>query len=642
MNARILLPCLAILIECATYQGKSCQTIFDENPVTEAWIRAHIQSLSPRLILTPDLERELRENLEKADPVTLMNHQLLIRRADNILDMERLTRKQTGKRLLSVSREALRRLTVLSLAYRIEKKEAYLVRLEDELNTVSDFTDWNPSHFLDVAEMAAGVALALDWAGEWISDDTRERTIRALVDKALIPGMGRGKPPGWVNSHNNWNLVCHGGLSLAALAVFEEEPGISTEILKRAIDKIPNGLEPYGPDGNYPEGTMYWFYATNYLTSVISAFESCLGTDFGFSQTGGLMESAVFSQVMAGPSGNYYNYFDSRLEGFQSPEHLGLLSWFSARSDWGIDQEIFRSVLEKELSRPENDPGHRLFPIHYLWAIKGSTGEKSPFSIPETWYGKGDEPVVVFRDAEGMETFGFYLAAKGGRAADSHGNMDAGSFIFEMDGIRWSVDPGNQSYFELEQLMGNELWNTSQESGRWDLLVKSNFGHSSLTINGEKYLADARATLVHVDKHPRKASASFDLTPVFGPSITKAIRSFHKDGNHILRIVDDLEFSPQTECITWQLMTVADVALKAGVIELNQEGKTLYLYPSDEIQYEAKVVGLSPPPLPYDKNIPGLKRIEIVFLRNSFPGPNGKIVVKLTPRPFGKNSECFD
>ena len=38
--------------------------------------------------------------------------------------------------------------------------------------------------------------------------------------------------------------------------------------------------------------------------------------DFGFTAAPGIMESAVFSQVMAGPSGEYYNYFDASLDTF--------------------------------------------------------------------------------------------------------------------------------------------------------------------------------------------------------------------------------------------------------------------------------------------------------------------------------------
>ena len=33
-----------------------------------------------------------------------------------------------------------------------------------------------------------------------------------------------------------------------------------------------------------------------------------------------------------------------------------------------------------------------------------------------------------------------------------HGNMDAGTFVFELNGVRWVVDPGNQSYYPLNKI----------------------------------------------------------------------------------------------------------------------------------------------------------------------------------------------
>ena len=35
--------------------------------------------------------------------------------------------------------------------------------------------------------------------------------------------------------------------------------------------------------------------------------------------------------------------------------------------------------------------------------------------------------------------------------------MDAGSFVFELNGVRWAIDPGVQDYNALEQA-GFDLW----------------------------------------------------------------------------------------------------------------------------------------------------------------------------------------
>jgi hypothetical protein len=606
-----------------------------EHPVSVDWVREHLKETAPRLILTPELETTLNQKLQNGDPLTSGWYRLLLEGAESMLELDPLSYEKSGRRLLGVSREAIRRLTTLSLAYRFEKDQRYLLKLEEELTAISSFGDWNPSHFLDVAEMAAGIALSLDWAGEWMDPGVAEKARASLVEKALIPGTTDSISRGWIDVHHNWNLVCHGGLSLAALAVFEDEPELSARILDQAVEHIPLAMEPYAPSGVYPEGPSYWFYATTYLTAVISAFESALGTDFGFTGAPGLMESAAFSQVLAGPSGKYYNYFDADLEGFHSLEHFGLLFWFSARSGEGVDLTEVDAQLKKAISGRQGGVQTRFFPAFLLYMTEAGDPTGNPWVHPETWIGWGEEPMVIFRD-KGEESKGFFLAAKGGQASDNHGNMDAGSFIFELGGVRWSVDPGNQDYNTLEQLMGNALWNTSQESRRWTLLTKNNFGHSTLTINGQFHLVDERGLLVSVDQRSGQPAAKFDLTQLFGENTNSVERSFQRIAGQTLRITDKIGFSSTTRDITWQMITRAEVLVRNKTLFLRQDGSELALYVINEEPCEISVVNLQPPPLPYDKEIDGLKRIELKWDRLDFKGESATIRVELSGDTYRK------
>ena len=58
--------------------------------------------------------------------------------------------------------------------------------------------------------------------------------------------------------------------------------------------------------------------------------------------------------------------------------------------------------------------------------------------------------------------------------------------------------------------------------------------------------------------------------------------------------------------------------------------KRLYLKVISEVPYEIEVVNLSPPPLSFDKNIEGLKRIEIRVERKAFQNHSGQLTVDLT------------
>jgi Glucuronyl esterase, fungi/Heparinase II/III-like protein len=603
------------------------------NPVTMEWLAEHLYGTHPRLILTPGLEYSIRQQLDAGDSLVTMGLDLIYRNADSLLNTDPLERVMTGRRLLGVSREAIGRLTTLSMAYRFRRNPQHLERLEKELVSLCSFSNWNPSHFLDVAEMAAGVSLAIDWTGEWLSPRVSRMARTALVNLALKPGMGKDSGNWWITSDNNWNLVCHGGLSMAALVVFEDAPELSTAILQQAVQNIPLALRPYAPDGIYPEGASYWFYATTYLTAVISSFESALGTDFGFTHAPGVMESAVFSQVMVGPSGMYYNFFDSGLWGFHSMTHMGLLSWFARRSGNGFDWEACKSVLSQEMKEVNQVRSTRFYPLHFLNLVLLSDENPKAFEWPEIWSGGGGEPLVIFRDRKNQEDE-FFLGAKGGRAADNHGNMDAGSFVFELNGIRWSNDPGNQNYNPLEQIMGGELWSSAQDSRRWSLLTKNSGGHSTLHINGELHLTDARAPLIRRDLRGTIPQVTFDLSALYGENILQARRTFLRTGPTRLRISDELLFSPKTESITWQLITCADLEFSDDLVLLQQEGETLYLKIPSDVPFELKEVSLSPPPLEYDKNITNLKRLEILWKREDFHSNGATISIELDSKPI--------
>lgn len=596
-----------------------------ENPITTDWISENLQSTSPRLILTTDIEKVLKAKIQTNES-TQLAYRLLLHEADDLLNEPPLERKQIGRRLLSVSRETVRRLSTLSLAHRLTEKAVYLDRLEQELIAVSSFGDWNPSHFLDVAEMSFAVAIALDWSKEVLSPTTKNLVEQALITKGLKPAIAASNYNWWIDAHHNWNLVCHGGMAIAALSVYEKEPEMASYILRRAVEKIPLGLTPYAPDGIYPEGPSYWFYATQYLTATIAAFETSLNTDFGFTKASGFLESVQVSTITAGATDRYYNFFDGSQNGYHALSHFGLLAWFAQRKAISFDEVAYEAQLKT--AAIDEDAKNRFMAFNLIYVAQVNEQQLGKVKRPIAWSGQGTSPIVVFRTDETEKSL--FLAAKGGRAADNHGNMDVGSFIFELDGVRWSIDPGNQSYNDLEKLMGGELWNNTQNSRRWTLLTKNNYGHSTLTVNGQPHLVDARSTLVSSSLNDKQASVIFDLAPAFGDLIQQAERTFRQLNSHTVVISDQLTFSPKTETITWQMMTQAKVEINEKGARLLQDDQVLQLEVLQPEKYDIKVVSLSPPPLAYDKNIPDLKRIEIQVSRAYFKGKTGVIRVQLS------------
>jgi len=586
-----------------------------ENSISVLYLNKNLSQKSPKLILTPQIEKELKKKL-KSDPLVQNYYQYLQNEATQILEKPLLKRELEGFRLLAVSREMVERMGILCMVYRIDKSPEILKRIDAELQAVCAFEDWNPQHFLDIAEMSFAVALATDWVEHALPKETVNLAKISLIEKGIIPSFNEGgQRMGWVNGTNNWNAVCHGGMIAASLAVADVNPELAAKTISRALEKLPNSLKEYAPDGVYPEGPTYWGYGTSYTVIASNALSTALGSDFGISQSPGFMESANFRLHVTAPSGDFFNFADSgdKNDGNGSV----LMSWFAAKTGDGL-------YFDKSFFENPEDAG-RLAGLGLIWLSQFNRQKTS--KLPLNWYGKGANPVAVFR-GEKNDPAQFFLAAKGGKAQLSHGNMDAGTFVFGLNGVRWVVDPGNQRYYLLNKI-GFNLSGHCQDCPRWTLLTKKNQGHSTITINDERFKVAGYAPIIDF-QNGDQPEVTIDLSELYGANLNSLTRRFTKESNKSILIEDRIETNDSTKNITWGLMTVADVqTVKNGAI-LKQDGKELNLSILEPEELNISVISVDPPPMEIDKTIENFKRIEIRVPAWIFENNKGEIKVRLS------------
>jgi hypothetical protein len=206
--------------------------------------------------------------------------------------------------------------------------------------------------------------------------------------------------------------------------------------------------------------------------------------------------------------------------------------------------------------------------------------------------------------------------------------MDAGTFVFELNGVRWVVDPGNQNYYLLNKI-GFKLSDQSQKGERWTLLTKKNQGHSTLTINDERFLVNSTARFTDF-KEGTTPEVTIDMTSLYGASIGSSKRRFVKENNHSILVEDQFEINDSTKNITWGLMTLADVKPDLEGATLWQDGKSVKLSILEPEGVQVSVISLDPPPMEIDKTIPGLKRIEIRLPAWCVKNGKGSIRVRLS------------
>ncbi len=570
-----------------------------DNPMSVQYLKQHLHPSLPRMVLNSTIEKALLVQL-KSDPVVQNLYKAIQANAVKIQTKPLLVRKLEGRRLLGVSREMLYRVNMLGMVYRIEKDRKILKRINEEVVAVCNFTDWNPSHFLDVAEMSMAVSLALDWTAGKLPKQTIDLALNSLIEKGIKPSYNEKGNTGWIKGTNNWNQVCNGGMIAASIAIAEKNPELAAKTISRSLNGMPYALQEYAPDGVYPEGSTYWGYGTSFSVVTSSILESAFGTDFGLAEYPAFKKSAMFRVLSNTPSGWYFNYADCGDK--RSAGGDVTLAWFAAKTG-------NKAFFEKErFLAPTTDLGElsRISGAALVWISQYKA--KDDAKIPTAWKGDGPNPIVIFTGGENDKR-SYYFGGKGGRATSSHGNMDAGSFIFELDGVRWSIDPGNQSYNEIEQT-GFDLWGNCQDCQRWTLLSKNNFGHSTVTVNNSLFINKGFAALKNF-KDGSMPEATFDLTPVYGGNLQNASRRFLKENDHSILIEDNFTVTKTTQSIVWQMMTTADVEIVNGGAILRKDGKELKLENMAHPELSLSIVSLDPPPFYLDRKIDGLKRIEI-------------------------------
>ena len=103
-------------------------------------------------------------------------HAHIIAAADAILPSSPAERTMEGRRMLATSREVLKRVFYLSYAYATTEDKRYAQRAEAEMLAVSEYEDWNPAHFLDVAEMTLAMAIGYDWLFDYLPTHSKSQS----------------------------------------------------------------------------------------------------------------------------------------------------------------------------------------------------------------------------------------------------------------------------------------------------------------------------------------------------------------------------------------------------------------------------------------------------------------------------------
>lgn len=582
----------------------------------------------PRLLVGEGTFRQI-DRRASHDPVAGRMVADIVADAESILPQPPVERVLTGRRLLGVSRKALHRIATLALAYRLTDDGRFLDRAEQEMLAVSRFPDWNPSHFLDVAEMTLGLAIGYDWLQDDLAPGTRQQVRDAIVEKGLKTSLAGN--PGWVRLDNNWNQVCHGGLVAGALAVMDDQPELAARVTRRAVENIPVAMRAgYDPNGTYPEGPGYWSYGTTYNVLTIACLRSTLGTDFGLAREPGFDTTAAFFNHAIAPSGRPFNYADCR------PYHIGCepaVYWFAAEFHTPWWQRRTDELLAADRSGLR---GARFGWLAPVWRAKKGISpispdaklDLSPFSPPLDWLGRGPKPVAMHRSGWN-DPRATYVGLCAGSPGTSHGHMDVGSFVFETLGVRWAVDLGAQDYESLERLHVH-LWNMRQLGQRWQVFRLNNLSHNTLVINNRLQRVAGTAPIIASSDDAQCPLDVVDMTDVYAGQARRIVRGVALPGRDKLVVHDRIDDLAKDSSIRWGFVTEAAVNLRSPThAVLLQDGQRLAVDLLRPAGAHFELYDTATPKHPFDAPNPGTSMLG--FTVPAGQGESAELVVVLYP-----------
>jgi len=572
----------------------------------------------PRILLLQGEEAAIRQTIG-ADKTWAGIHQAMIDEANNINTLAPVERIKTGRRLLAKSREALRRIFILSYAYRMSGNKQHANRAEKEMLAIAAFNDWNPSHFLDVGEMTMAMAIGYDWLYNQLPATSRTIIKNAIITKGIRPSQNPTSNS-WLRAEHNWNQVCNAGIAYGALAIYDEEPALARSIINRALSTIVIAMKDYGPDGIYPEGYGYWGYGTSFNVMFNSAMEKAFGTDFGLNKKPGFLNTAHFLENMTGPGGSPYNFSDSGPNGELQPA----MFWFA-------DKLNDPSVLWVEKSRlintkPSAFVKNRLLPALLIW---NGNQQLSAITPPKynVWAGQGRNPIAMLRTSW-TDTNAIYVAAKGGSVSINHAHMDVGSFIMEANGVRWAMDFGSQEYESLES-KGMSIFGRTQDAQRWTVFRYINQVHNTLTFNDQHQRVLGHAPLLSYSNKPAFLNATFDISEVYKGVAGKAVRGVGIVNKKYVVIMDEVETLAEPTTIRWTMLTPADVKITGNsTAELTKYGKKLILEVKEPAVIIMKTWSTDPP---HDYDAPNTGTTLVGFEVQQPASSKTALVVTLTP-----------
>jgi Heparinase II/III-like protein len=515
--------------------------------------------------------------------------------------VEQLKRPPAYSRVWTVtlSRTYVSRLPLFAAMYRLTGEKRFADAGRRELLAAAALPDWAPDDFLATGEMSAAVGLGYDWLYSVLSPHDRATAREAIITHCLRPAdHDYAQRVKWVVGAYNWNLVCNGGVIVAALAIRDESPQFTQHIISEARKSLKNGFSAYAPDGAWEEGPVYWNYATYYATLALAALKSRGVSDEGLSQLPGFEKTGIARLHSIGPSGQTFNFADAERS---MPGNSPAFFWMSKRFQQPVLAAVATAIAEARSPTL----------LDFLWYQPTPALE---INLPTSAVTRGLGVEIASMRTGWTDPDASFIAIKAGPNGGQHGHLDLGTFVLDMLGERWAIQFGKDSYDLPGYLSPNGL-NYFRRSGR---------SQNSLMIDGLEQSVSGTSRIVRFDHNSSKPSVTIDLAGAYASQPRQLTRTATLDASGAVTLQDTYRFATPTTML-WRMHTPATVQLKGSEAILTLHDRQIraqILSPAG-----ATFTNIDDQPPPPEQRIAGVSalRVELNRVRS------GDLIVRFSP-----------
>jgi len=302
----------------------------------------------------------------------------------------------------------------------------------------------------------------------------------------------------WAKSvYGNWNCVCNGGLTMAALAVLgDDTTGNAATLLSQTIDNAKqNCALTVTSDGTNNETANYWYFATTGHAELASSLMTAAGSDFGLLNTNTNFNlTGLYHMYVKGPT-SLFDYGDHGPNKFSTTAN----SMIFYASQYNAPQYAL-------FQRDQADAAEPWSMFWYDPSISGAFWNGLPLDHGFSF--NGDQWASMRSSWTDMNAL--YVAMKGCRIPghQAHGDLDGGDFVLDALGTRWAGELGSGDY-----LATGYFDSEAQNATRWLYYRKRTEGQNTILVDQQNQDVTANPKMSY-----GSSGTSQESSTVFKPS----------------------------------------------------------------------------------------------------------------------------